>query len=88
MLAGLSAQDPWGAIQAYQRAFGPDFKDTSLIIKVTNLDQPQHREPLQQAVASVAGILMDGYLERAELDGLFATCVTHTSRCIAPKDSA
>jgi glycosyltransferase involved in cell wall biosynthesis len=80
MLSFIERKNPWGAIQAYQRAFGPDFKDTSLIIKVTNLDQfPQHREPLQQAVASVAGILMDGYLERAELDGLFNLCDAYVS---------
>jgi glycosyltransferase involved in cell wall biosynthesis len=80
MLSFIERKNPWGAIEAYRRAFGPDFNETSLIIKVTNLDQfPQHREPLRQAVASVKGILMDGYLERAELDGLFNLCDAYVS---------
>jgi glycosyltransferase involved in cell wall biosynthesis len=67
-------------IEAYQRAFGPDFGDTALVIKVTKLDQfPEHREPLEQAVASVSGILIDGYLDRSELDGLFNACDVYVS---------
>jgi glycosyltransferase involved in cell wall biosynthesis len=80
MLSFIQRKNPWGAIQAYQRAFGPDFEHTALVIKVTNLDQfPEHRGPLRQAMASVSGILMDGYLERSELDGLFTVCDAYVS---------
>jgi len=38
-----------------------------------------NREPLEQAVASVSGILIDGYLDRSELDGLFNACDVYVS---------
>jgi len=80
MLSIIERKNPWGVIEAYQRAFGPDFGDTALVIKVTKLDQfPEHREPLEQAVASVSGILIDGYLDRSELDGLFNACDVYVS---------
>jgi len=72
MLSYIGRKNPFGVIEAYRRAFGPRSRDTQLVIKVTNLDQfPQYREPLKQAVKSVSGILIDGYLDREELNGLF-----------------
>jgi len=80
MLSFIERKNPFGLIEAYRRAFGPDFHDTSLVIKVTKLDQfPEHRDPLERAVASVSGNLMDGYLERSELDGLFNVCDAYVS---------
>ena len=72
MLSYIERKNPFGAIRAYERAFGPDFQHTALAIKVANLDRfPRYREPLEEAVASVSGTLIDGYLARPELDGLF-----------------
>ncbi len=80
MLSFIERKNPFGAIEAYRRAFGPDFRDTVLVIKVTQLDQfPEHHKPLQQAVAAVSGVLIDGYLERSELDGLFSLCDAYVS---------
>jgi len=80
MLSIIERKNPFGVVQAYQRAFGSNFHDTALVIKVTKLDQfSEHREPLEQAVASVSGILIDGYLDRPELDGLFHACDTYVS---------
>jgi glycosyltransferase involved in cell wall biosynthesis len=72
MLSFIERKNPFGVIEAYRRAFGYHSSDTTLVIKVTNLDQfPQHREPLEQAIKSVSGILLDGYLDRNVLNGLF-----------------
>jgi glycosyltransferase involved in cell wall biosynthesis len=72
MLSYIERKNPFGAIEAYRRAFGPEAQDTQLVIKVTNLDRlPQHRQALEEAVRSVSGILMDGYLDRREMNGLF-----------------
>jgi glycosyltransferase involved in cell wall biosynthesis len=72
MLSYIERKNPFGAIEAYRRAFGSNAQDTNLIIKVTNLDRfPQHKEQLEEAVRSVSGILMDGYLDRQDLNGLF-----------------
>jgi glycosyltransferase involved in cell wall biosynthesis len=72
MLSVIERKNPFGVIQAYQRAFGPDFSDTALVIKIAKLDAfPEYRESLERAIASVSGILIDGYLDRPELDGLF-----------------
>jgi glycosyltransferase involved in cell wall biosynthesis len=80
MLSFIERKNPFGLIEAYRRAFGPGFHDTSLVIKVTKLDQfPEYRDPLERAVASVSGNLMDGYLERSELDGLFNVCDAYVS---------
>jgi len=72
MLSYIERKNPFGLIEAYRGAFGPKAQDTQLVIKVANLDQfPQHRGPLEEAIRSVSGILIDGYLDRKELDGLF-----------------
>lgn len=72
MFSVIERKNPFGVIEAYRRAFGSHSPDTKLVIKVTNLDQfPQHQEPLEQAIKSVAGILIDGYLDRNALNGLF-----------------
>jgi glycosyltransferase involved in cell wall biosynthesis len=80
MLSIIERKNPFGVIEAYRRAFGPDFCDTALVVKVTRLDHfPEYREPLEQAMASVSGMLIDGYLDRSELDGLFNECDAYVS---------
>lgn len=80
MLSFIERKNPFGVIEAYRRAFGPVFKDTHLVIKVTNLDQfPQYRERLEQDIASVSGTLIDRYFDRAKLEGLFNACDAYVS---------
>jgi glycosyltransferase involved in cell wall biosynthesis len=80
MLSMIERKNPFGLIEAYRRAFGPYFRDKTLVIKVTKLDEfPQYQKPLQQAIASVSGILLDGYLDRRALDGLFNVCDAYVS---------
>lgn len=80
MLSIIERKNPFGLVEAYRRAFGPHFKDMTLVIKVTKLDEfPQYQKPLRQAVASVSGILLDGYLDRRDLDGLFNVCDAYVS---------
>mgnify|MGYP000343350357 CR=1 FL=1 len=80
MLSYIERKNPYGLIEAYRRAFGPHYRDTVLVIKVTKLDQfPEHHERLRQAVASVSGILLDGYMDRPELSSLFLQCDAYVS---------
>jgi hypothetical protein len=80
MLSVFERKNPLGLIEAYRRAFGPDFQDTTLVLKVTRLDQePRYRKQLEQAVASVSGILIDRHMGRQELDGLFNVCDVYVS---------
>jgi glycosyltransferase involved in cell wall biosynthesis len=80
MLSVIERKNPFGTIKAYRRAFGPGFRDTVLVIKVTNLDQfPQYRDQLERDITSVSGILIDGYMDRPKLDGLFNTCDAYVS---------
>ncbi len=80
MLSIFERKNPLGAIEAYRRAFGPRFPETTLVIKVTKLDMfPEYRAPLEEALAAVSGVLIDGYLDRPELDSLFAACDAYIS---------
>jgi glycosyltransferase involved in cell wall biosynthesis len=80
MLSVVQRKNPYGVIEAYRRAFGPNFADTQLVIKVTKLDQyPAHAARLRQAVAEVDGLLIDRYLDRPALDGLFEACDAYVS---------
>lgn len=80
MLSIIERKNPFGLIEAYRRAFEPCFKDTTLVIKVTKLDEfPQYQKPLREAIASVSGILLGGYLDRRDLDGLFNVCDAYVS---------
>lgn len=80
MLSYIERKNPFGLIEAYRRAFGERAKDNQLIIKVTNLDRfPEHQQALEQAVESVSGILLDGYLDRDILNGLFHAADAYVS---------
>jgi hypothetical protein len=51
-----------------------------LVLKVTKLEAfPHHQQQLKQALSSVSGILIDRYMDRQELDGLFETCDAYVS---------
>lgn len=80
VLSVFERKNPLGLIEAYRRAFGPDSQDTTLVLKVTRLDQePRYRKQLEQAVTSVSGILIDQHMKRQELDGLFHACDAYVS---------
>ncbi len=76
-LSFVERKNPFDLIEAYRRAFEPHFKDTTLVIKATKLEQfPHHHQAIQEAMRSVNGILIDRYLDRHELNGLFNVCDT------------
>jgi len=80
MLSFIERKNPYAVIDAYRRAFGPDFAGVQLVIKVTKLEQyPEHAARLRAEMASVGGILLDRYLDRPELDGLFEACDAYVS---------
>lgn len=80
MLSYIERKNPFGVIEAYRRAFGSEAPHTKLVIKVTNLDRfPQHKKRLEEAIESISGILIDGYLDREILDGLFHVADAYVS---------
>ncbi|MEM8531561.1 MAG: glycosyltransferase [Chloroflexota bacterium] len=80
LLSFPQRKNPYGLIEAYKRAFAPNFDRTALVIKVTNLDaDSEEGKRLSQAIASVDGILIDRYFNRTELTGLFENCDAYVS---------
>ena len=72
MYSFFERKNPLGVIEAYRRAFGRQGADTHLALKVTNLDKfPKYQDLLKEGVASVGGTLIDNYLDREVLNGLF-----------------
>jgi glycosyltransferase involved in cell wall biosynthesis len=75
-------KNPWGVIEAFRQAFGPDERGTSaqLVIKAIDLDIfPELAAHLTEAVASVDGLLISGDLTRPEMDSLLASCDIYLS---------
>ncbi|NOK60610.1 MAG: hypothetical protein GFH27_549297n209 [Chloroflexi bacterium AL-W] len=80
MLSFPQRKNPYGLIEAYKRAFAPNFDHTTLVIKVTNLDaDSEEGKQLSTAIDSVHGILIDRYFNREELTGLFENCDAYVS---------
>jgi glycosyltransferase involved in cell wall biosynthesis len=80
MLSVVQRKNPYGVVEAYRRAFEPDFDETQLVIKVTRLARyPEHAARLREAVSGVNGILIARYLDRPELDALFTSCDAYIS---------
>jgi glycosyltransferase involved in cell wall biosynthesis len=80
MRSFIERKNPHALIEAYRRAFGPAFSRTKLIIKATNPDVfPKASARLRADLASVSGVLIDRYMDRGELSGLFAACDAYIS---------
>lgn len=72
MLSFIERKNPYAVIEAYKQAFGCHSTEAQLVIKVTNLEKyPEHQAKLTEAVKAVSGILIDRYLDRETLTGLF-----------------
>lgn len=79
-LSFVERKNPLELIQAYHTAFEPHFKDTALVIKATGLHRnPKLAQRLRQKMESISGILIDRYMSRDELNGLFQACDTYVS---------
>lgn len=80
MQSFIQRKNPHGLIEAYRRAFGPGFGATALALKVTNMAAfPREAERLRADLAGVSGVLLDQYMDRAALSGLFAACDAYVS---------
>jgi glycosyltransferase involved in cell wall biosynthesis len=80
VLSVFERKNPLGLIEAYRRAFGPECQDTCLVLKAFRLYQrPHYRKQVEQAVASVSGILLDRQMDRREMDGLYDACDAYVS---------
>lgn len=78
--SNIDRKNPLGFIEAYRRAFSPDFKDTQLVLKAKGLGQfPEAARAIRAAVKSVDGMLINRSVSRAEVDALFAACDTYVS---------
>lgn len=79
-LSYIERKNPFALIEAYRQAFEPHFADTALVIKVTNLDKnPEMAQLLRREMSSISGILINRYMTRNELNGLFQACDTYVS---------
>lgn len=79
-LSVIARKNPFGAVDAFRRAFGASGRTAQLVIKASRLDlYPAQHRALGEAVAAVGGRLIDTYLDRPALAGLFHACDTYLS---------
>ena len=78
-------KNPFGFVEAYRRAFGANAVDTSLVLKVRNVDWATEHAAhlgttrdlcarLREAVHSVSGILIDTTMDRGAINALVRHC--------------
>lgn len=75
-------KNPWGAIDAFERAFSPAERGrtTQLVIKANDLDQyPAMARRLAERVAAVNGTLVEDDLTRESMNALLDTCDIYLS---------
>lgn len=79
-LSYAERKNPLDLIRAYRNAFEPHFRDTVLVIKAAGLHRnPEIAQCLREEIESISGILIERYLSRNELTGLFQACDTYVS---------
>ena len=72
-LSTAARKNPWGLVDAFEHAFTPDERATSvqLMVKIHNLERaPGMALPLRDAIARVGGLLVNAELDRADMNGL------------------
>jgi len=80
VLSGIERKNPYGVIDAYQRAFGSTPSQTQLVIWAANLHRfPEHARRLKRAVDSVAGTLIDRDLRHPGVGGLIRNADAYVS---------
>ncbi|MGH3470010.1 MAG: glycosyltransferase family 4 protein, partial [Thermocrispum sp.] len=75
-------KNPWGAIEAFRRAFPAAERGRSahLVIKAVDLaDHPEMSQHLAEKVAAVDGLLISQDLAREDMDRLLASCDIYLS---------
>jgi glycosyltransferase involved in cell wall biosynthesis len=74
--SGPERKNPSGVLEAYRRAFDSSAKDVFLVLKLNNSShEPEVREVLDKWIrADSRIILIDGYLDRPELNALINQC--------------
>lgn len=78
MASDIHRKNPWSAIDAFERAFGPD-DDVSLVVKLNNSDLWEHalhlRDQLRErAAANPRILLIDEKMPYADVLALYASC--------------
>lgn len=80
MASYIDRKNPLAIAQAYRRAFGENFSETMLVMKVLNAHKyPKEREYLRDALTRVGGRLLEDVLPRADLHCLMASCDAYVS---------
>jgi glycosyltransferase involved in cell wall biosynthesis len=75
----IERKNPLGAIAAFRAAFG-DRRDVMLVLKFTNAEYDSSRvRSLYRAAEGIRAVLFEGYMTRAELDGLMAAADCYVS---------
>lgn len=93
-LSIVERKNPFAVIEAYRRAFGKAPANTTLAIKLSNLDsakrfahsvglEPDLAAKLEAAVGAVSGVLLNVQLDRAATNALVSQCDCYVSlhRC-------
>lgn len=71
-LSEIERKNPFGAIEAFRKAFANTSDKVTLIIKACNLREfPLARTRIIDELKALSGILIEEYLDREELTGLF-----------------
>jgi glycosyltransferase involved in cell wall biosynthesis len=81
-LSTAARKNPWGLVDAFERAFSPEERASSvqLMVKIHNLERaPGMAAPLRDAVARVGGLLVNAELSRADMNGLLARADVYVS---------
>jgi glycosyltransferase involved in cell wall biosynthesis len=80
-LSVVERKNPWAVVRAFELAFTEEERHSNvrLMIKVTNLDRVPESARLRAEVARVNGIIIDGYLDRIEVNALIDHCDVYIS---------
>ncbi|MEP7290140.1 MAG: glycosyltransferase [Chloroflexota bacterium] len=80
-LSIVERKNPWGAIEAFSRAFSPSERQEQvrLVVKVNNLEKVPDADRLRAAVRGVNGILIEQYLDRLDANALIQQCDVYLS---------
>lgn len=75
--SNVARKNPFGVIEAFQKAFPHGNPDVKLVVKTHHLDTvygKDLRQPLEEAVAQVGGHLIDSSLDRVAMIDLINNC--------------
>jgi len=77
--SSLERKNPQAVIEAYKKAFYPDFSKTRLIIKSKSLEMFPEFNEIRESLDEVNGILINKDISKQELGNLYNSCDAYIS---------